>query len=151
MTKINLIIMKRQFIFSCFFLFTILNGNLFAQNEAFLKRTHTNTKISNNTMPYRLFVPANYDPTKSYPMMMYLHGVGAKGNDNELQLTSNEGASTWVQPAVQSTYPCFVIAPQCATNLRWSDTDFNKGSYNQDNIPITPILLMVIDVLDSLQ
>ncbi|MFN2439957.1 MAG: phospholipase, partial [Chitinophagaceae bacterium] len=39
-----------------------------------------------DTMPYRLLLPENYDPAKKYPLILFLHGAGERGNDNELQL-----------------------------------------------------------------
>lgn len=38
------------------------------------------------TMPYRLFVPAGYDKNKKYPLVLWLHGGWARGNDNEKPL-----------------------------------------------------------------
>ena len=31
---------------------------------------------------YRVFVPKNRDPNKKIPVMLFLHGSGARGNDN---------------------------------------------------------------------
>jgi predicted peptidase len=64
------------------------------------------------TMGYRLFVPPGYDRTKSYPLVFFLHGAGESGNDNEMQLTANQGATIWAKPPEQARHPCFVLAPQ---------------------------------------
>ncbi|MBQ6818025.1 MAG: hypothetical protein IJP35_00265 [Clostridia bacterium] len=37
-------------------------------------------------LPYRLYMPANYDPSKKYPVLLVLHGAGEMGNNNSLQL-----------------------------------------------------------------
>lgn len=37
-------------------------------------------------LPYRLYMPANYDPSKKYPVLLVLHGAGEMGNNNYLQL-----------------------------------------------------------------
>jgi predicted peptidase len=63
-------------------------------------------------MPYRLFVPQNIDPSKKYPLVMFLHGGGENGTDNEKQLHGTEGATIWAKAAEQAIRPAFVLAPQ---------------------------------------
>ncbi|MED4239636.1 chitobiase/beta-hexosaminidase C-terminal domain-containing protein [Priestia megaterium] len=64
------------------------------------------------TMPYRLYVPKDYDSKKSYPLVLFLHGGGERGNDNKKQLLSNDGAIVWASPENQRKHPAFVLAPQ---------------------------------------
>ena len=42
--------------------------------------------LTSTTLPYRLILPENYDNTKKYPVILYLHGMGENGTDNEAQL-----------------------------------------------------------------
>jgi hypothetical protein len=42
-----------------------------------------------NDLPGRLFIPANYDPSISYPVVTFLHGNGEKGNNNTSQVNNN--------------------------------------------------------------
>jgi predicted peptidase len=65
------------------------------------------------TMGYRLFVPDGYDPARSYPLVLFLHGGGERGSDNEVQLTANQGATIWATPEEQAKHQAFVLAPQC--------------------------------------
>ena len=143
--------MKRPFFFTFLFVLTILNSNLFCQVAPFLQRIHTNTKISTTDMPYRLCVPVGYDTNQSYPLVLFLHGAGERGTNNTAQLTANQGATLWAKEVNQNTYPCFVLAPQCANGKLWVDTNWGLGSYNQDKIPISEQLSMVLDILNSLQ
>src|SRR5688572_2175495 len=39
-----------------------------------------------NAMPYQIMFPRNYDATKSYPIVIFLHGSDERGTDNEKQL-----------------------------------------------------------------
>jgi predicted peptidase len=79
--------------------------------DAFLKFT-LNDSRTGLSMPYRLFVPAHYDAAKKYPLVMFLHGGGENGTDNEMQLHNTEGATIWAKPTEQAKHPAFVLAPQ---------------------------------------
>lgn len=78
---------------------------------AFQKFVYTDAD-SGLKMPYRLFVPPNDDRSKSYPLVLFLHGGGENGDDNEKQLHGTEGATVWAEPAEQAKRPAFVLAPQ---------------------------------------
>lgn len=68
---------------------------------------------------YSLYVPENYDPTQSYPLVLFLHGSGERGDNSQTQLEGNKGAIVWAEDAVQAKYPSFVLAPQCPQDKRW--------------------------------
>ncbi|WP_197089688.1 hypothetical protein [Bacillus sp. SA1-12] len=65
-----------------------------------------------HNMPYRLYVPEGYDPSISYPLVLFLHGGGERGNDNQKQLLAYDGAVIWASPENQAKNPAFVLAPQ---------------------------------------
>lgn len=94
--------------------------------DAFLKFVHIDP-ATGLSMPYRLFVPANYDPSKKYPLVMFLHGGGEAGDDNAKQLYSTEGPTIWAKPEEQAKRPAFVLAPQ-ANPTSFSDAKLqHKG------------------------
>jgi len=49
----------------------------------FLKRSVT---LGANTVDYRVYMPVGYDAAKKYPVVLFLHGSGGKGNDNDKQI-----------------------------------------------------------------
>jgi poly(3-hydroxybutyrate) depolymerase len=59
---------------------------------------------------YRLYKPRNYDPAKQYPLILFLHGAGERGNNNTAQVRD---ALHWAKDSVQHDHPCFILAPQC--------------------------------------
>ena len=42
-----------------------------------------------SNLPFRYFVPPGYDGSAPYPLILFLHGAGERGNDNEAQLNNN--------------------------------------------------------------
>lgn len=115
--------------------------------EKFEVRSHT---FENTTLPYRLFIPENYDPAQSYPLMLSLHGEGERGTDNVNQIKMHSLATVWVKEANQSQQPCFVLAPQCSENQQWVDTELQAGTYDIDSVPVSNELLTVINLLDNI-
>ncbi len=102
-------------------------------------------KDENATLPYRLVLPESYDESKSYPMIVFLHGAGERGNDNELQLLH------CVQYLADHMPECIIVAPQCPVNNQWVDTPWANGAYSIDRVPESNELKAVIALLDSLQ
>ena len=64
--------------------------------------------------PYRLFIPVGYRPGGRYPLVLWLHGSGSKGDDNRLQISSANrlGSQFWARRENQARYPAFVLVPQ---------------------------------------
>ncbi len=75
-----------------------------------------------DTLPYRLLLPENYDASKKYPLVFFLHGAGERGNDNEKQLI--HGAKLFLKDDVRKKFPAIIIFPQCPTNSFWSNVEF---------------------------
>lgn len=74
-----------------------------------------------NTLPYRLYLPEGYKGNKAYPVILYLHGAGALGNDNTRQLESLTKAFTDNSDLVSQV---IIICPQ--TDVWWSlDRDYD--------------------------
>ena len=50
-------------------------GNALFVKQLFIEKT--------DTLPYKILLPDNYDPENKYPLIIFLHGSGERGNDNE--------------------------------------------------------------------
>jgi len=107
-------------------------------------RKQVYTHKTGNKMPYRLFVPANYDASQKYPLIFWLHGANGRGSDNLKQIRggNENGTHVWTTPANQAQLPAFVLAPQCPEDRLWSEPETNQ---------ISPQLQMALDILASLQ
>lgn len=80
----------------------------------------------NDTLPYRILLPLNYDASKKYPLILVLHGAGERGNDNEAQLV--HGSYLFLKDSVREKYPAIVVFPQCPATSFWSNVRFNFDS-----------------------
>jgi predicted peptidase len=77
--------------------------------------SHVFTGISKLRMPYRLLVPNELKASARYPLVLFFHGSGERGDDNQKQL--QHGVRRFAVQASRTLYPCFVLAPQCPTHL----------------------------------
>ncbi|SEN54259.1 Putative esterase [Mucilaginibacter gossypiicola] len=76
-----------------------------------------------DTLRYRILYPEHYEPGKSYPLIVYLHGAGFRGNDNEQQLGGNSkyygAGKDFLNDSVRKKYPALVVFPQCPADSMW--------------------------------
>jgi predicted peptidase len=72
-------------------------------------------------LPYRLLKPRDYDAKQKYPLVVFLHGAGERGDDNQKQLV--HGMNDFASDEVMAKYPAFVLAPQCPEGEYWGGID----------------------------
>jgi len=68
---------------------------------------------------YRLLTPPSPAEGARYPLVLFLHGSGERGDDNTKQLT--HFPRRMLAPGERSERPCFVLAPQCPAGERWTE------------------------------
>ena len=73
----------------------------------------------NDTLPYRIMFPKDFDSGKLYPMVFFLHGAGERGRENERQLI--HGSKLFQNEENRAQFPCFVIMPQCPFSDYWAN------------------------------
>jgi predicted peptidase len=99
---------------------------------------------------YRLLGPKSITPGTRYPLVIFLHGAGERGNDNLSQL---KYFPTWMaEPSARKAHPCFVLAPQCRDEQKWVDVDWSKiESTPQSPTPTVDMLAVIAAIEDTLQ
>jgi predicted peptidase len=94
--------------------FILAAGTGFSQNVP-LKNKFAGKFTTEVKLDFLTYLPENFDSTKEYPLILFLHGSGERGNDIEkvrLQALPKEIEKGRKLPAI-------VIAPQCPENQRW--------------------------------
>jgi predicted peptidase len=88
--------------------------------------------FNGDTIFYRLLSPANFNAKNKYPLIVFLHGSGERGNDASDILLKHPGAF-FANDSNRSKYPCFVLIPQCRPNSWWSNAIKNADSKDSVN------------------
>lgn len=101
------------------------------------------------SLPYRLLRPAKIEPGKKYPLVLFLHGAGERGDDNQKQLI--HAASEFARDDRMRDYPAFVVFPQCPNGQRWVESDWNLTS-GRGMIPeaASPAMALSLDLVETL-
>jgi pimeloyl-ACP methyl ester carboxylesterase len=84
--------------------------------KSFTSGSYTNA--DGHVLPYRLFIPPGYTPDKKYPLVLFLHGSGEAGNNDETQLVGG-GPAALSHPLLQAQHPSFVLCPQIPFRAQW--------------------------------
>lgn len=142
--------MRRVKLFVCFliFLLCVHTQLVFSQSSSkFSVNQYINAK--GDTLNYRQLFPDS-DTLRRFPLIIFLHGSGERGNDNEAQL--KWGVANFATDENMIKYPAFVIAPQCPSNMSWANVtrDRNSTKMTMQPTPTKPMQL-VIELIESLK
>lgn len=98
------------------------------------------------TISYRLLSPERVEEGQKYPLVVFLHGAGERGRDNQSQL--KYFPAQMAQPRYRERFPCYVLAPQCREGLRWVEVDWTEKQSHQ--APETPDVMLqaVMQMID---
>lgn len=102
----------------------------YAQSSRFSSDKFTNGK--GDTLQYRLLYP-DYDTMRKYPLVLFLHGSGERGNDNEAQL--KWGVTNFATDQMMAAHPAIVIAPQCPAGAAWDNINENENTRELHLLP----------------
>lgn len=87
--------------------------------EEFLKERFVQGK---DTLNYRILYPKDFSEEKQYPVVLFLHGAGERGSDNEAQLI--HGADLFLKN--REKYPAIVIFPQAPGEDYWANVKVDR-------------------------
>lgn len=99
--------------FTMFFGMTLAAIASEAGRTGFLDKTVT---VEGKAARYALYVPDDYDPEKSWPLIVFLHGAGERGDDNLLQTEVGIASAIRLH---RDWFPALVLMPQCPEKVFW--------------------------------
>ncbi len=90
----------------------------------FAKKTYIDNATGKH-VPYRLYLPENYNKNKKYPVFFFLHGAGERGSDNSRHINTLKQS---YKVAGDLLGQAIVLAPQCPSAGWWY---LDEGSGNE--------------------
>lgn len=107
--------------------------------DDFQQLVYTDKNYNDEKLMYNLYVPKNYDPSKKYPLVLFMHDAGVVSNNPTNTLTQGLGAVVWAQPSEQAKNECFVVAPQYTSIIA------------DDTSQTTELMDITVDLIKDLQ
>src|SRR5438105_15690735 len=104
----------RAFLFTLAFL-AVAHLQAQPHETGFLNRT---VSLAGVAYRYQVYVPADWSADKKWPVVLFLHGAGERGDDGLAQTQAGIGAALRLHA---DRYPAIVVMPQCRKELWWQD------------------------------
>jgi len=106
----------------------------------FQQFTYTDSETG-KTIAYNLYVPADYDASKSYPLVYYIADSSVVGKNVTSPLTQGYGGIIWATDAEQEKHESLVLVPE------YSDVvlDDHSGYTTTDYLEMTVRLLQSVE------
>ncbi len=101
-------------------------------------KLNTHVKVQ---MGYLLYLPKDYDKQELWPLLLFLHGAGERGDD--LELVKKHGPPKLI--AAGKDFPFIVVSPQCPKERWWEPIELvalldelsSKYKVDSDRIYVT--------------
>jgi len=101
------------------------------------------------SIEFGLAMPKEYqaDTDQVYPLVLYLHGAGARGS-NISQVLNRATACHFAWQAQEiPEYGAFVVAPQVPSSHKWAETPWENGPYVQSEATHTDSMCLTVNLI----
>ena len=116
------------------------------RNASALTEARTYASTNGATLGYRFHAPANLEQGRRYPLVLFLHGAGERGDDNVLQQV--HGVWPILSYMKEKKIDGYLIAPQCPKGKRWVETPWDASSHKMPKGP-SESMKLVLELLDK--
>jgi len=104
---------------------------------------------NNKTLPfnYRYSQPIQMEVGKTYPLLVFFHGAGGRGNDNKGQLVDAGGIEAFKKQSIRTKRKSHIFAGQVPKGERWVNVSWNLLGHKMPEISNS--MEMALDALDT--
>lgn len=121
------------------------------ETGVYLKKVY---QSGDGNLNYRILYPNGFEPTKKYPVLLFLHGSGERGDDNEAQLVHGSE----LIKAGMDIHQSIAIFPQCPADDYWvnlkevlESTDGKREFLIDVAGPPSNALSLVMELMNSIK
>ena len=130
---------------SLLLLLLLTSLSTFAQSSLFSFEQYVGPQ--GDTLKYRQLM-SDYAPGSKYPLVIFLHGSGERGDDNEAQL--KWGVKNFASSEVMKMHPSIVIAPQCPKEMSWANISEDMTYQPEPTKPMKLLRELIDQALENL-
>jgi len=99
------------------------------------------------TLLYRHSSPAKMEKEMIYPLLVFFHGAGGRGNDNKGQLVDAGGIGAFVKAGLQTKRSSHVFAGQVPKGERWVNVHWGLLGHKMPKV--SDSMRMAFEALDA--
>jgi predicted peptidase len=104
-------------------------------------------KYKNEKFRYLVLEPEKIEPGKKYPVILFLHGAGERGdNPHDAEAHFPKLMAT---PEYRRKYECFVVVPQCREKDQWVKVNWSDRNSSHFPAEPSPMMQMAMQALDQ--
>jgi len=117
------------------------NSPVSVTNAAAVTEAKSFSGAAGGVLNYRIHSPEKVEPGRRYPLVLFLHGAGERGDDNAKQLV--HGAWPILSYMKENGIEGYLIAPQCPKAKQWVDTPWSVLAHDMPKKPSEPMALVM--------
>ncbi len=118
-----------------------------AQPEPQVQYAELNFDYGGEHYAYRLLAPPHVEPGERYPLLVFLHGAGERGRDNEASLKYLP--ELMARAPYRDRHAAYVLVPQCRDGQRWVEADWAAKRSSRMRPDPSPMMAMAMALLDG--
>jgi predicted peptidase len=108
---------------------------------------HTLKSDNNQAFHYRTAPPVSIENGQKYPLLIFFHGAGGRGEDNTRQLTDAGGIEAFEKQGVRLKRKSHIFAGQVPKGERWVNTGWSLLGHRMP--PISDSMKMAFQAIDA--
>lgn len=78
--------------------------------------------VTGDSLKYNLFIPRDYNPSRKYPLLLFMADASTTNKETTAPLTQGYGALVFTIDSDQARHPAFVLVPQFPDKVVVNDT-----------------------------